>query len=93
MNGMVDGGSGGVIVRRNRKKGVGGGGRSREGTLHGVNRGPSFKASSVVQSDESTMFYITLNIEDVNGSGGNGQQDGSCKFQREATSSLLLSCL
>ena len=67
-------------ARRNRKKAA----RSRDGTL--VHRGPSFKAASVVQSDESTMFYITLNIEDVNGQAGEGTnvtnvEDGSCKFR------------
>ena len=55
---------GGLAGRRAARKSKGA--RSRDGTLVHVHRGPSFKASSVVQSDEATMFYITLNIEDVN---------------------------
>ena len=79
---------GGLEMRRAARKAA----RSREGTLlathhgHSVHRGPSFKASSVVQSDEATMFYITLNIEDVNDGGGDAGGDaahvdeGSCEL-------------
>ena len=88
------GGMGGLEMRRAARKAKAGA-RSREGTLlaahhhggHGVHRGPSFKASSVVQSDEATMFYITLNIEDVNDGGGGDAggdaahvDEGSCEF-------------
>jgi hypothetical protein len=78
--GVVVGPGGTTEVRRMRKKVP----RSRDGTL--VNRSPSFKASSVVQSDEATMFYITLNIEDVNGASniddeaGNNAEEGSCEY-------------
>ena len=81
-------GMGGLEMRRAARKAKAGA-RSREGTLlhgHSVHRGPSFKASSVVQSDEATMFYITLNIEDVNDGGGDAGGDaahvdeGSCEF-------------
>ena len=88
------GGMGGLEMRRAARKAKAAGARSREGTLqaahhhggHGVHRGPSFKASSVVQSDEATMFYITLNIEDVNDGGGDAGGDaahvdeGSCEL-------------
>ena len=89
------GGMGGLEMRRAARKAKAAGARSREGTLlaahhhggHGVHRGPSFKASSVVQSDEATMFYITLNIEDVNDGGGGDAggdaahvDEGSCEF-------------
>ena len=63
--GLPGGGGGGVRRAGGRKSKAA---RSRDGTL--VHRGPSFKASSVVQSDESTLFYITLNIEDVEGDEG-----------------------
>ena len=94
LRGGGGGGMGGLEMRRAARKAKAAGARSREGTLlaahhhggHGVHRGPSFKASSVVQSDEATMFYITLNIEDVNDGGGDAGGDaahvdeGSCEF-------------
>ena len=85
---VLGGGGGGVRRAGGRKSKAA---RSRDGTL--VHRGPSFKASSVVQSDESTLFYITLNIEDVEGDEGgdtgggvvNGGvahvDEGSCEFK------------
>ena len=94
LRGGGGGGMGGLEMRRAARKAKAAGARSREGTLlaahhhggHGVHRGPSFKASSVVQSDEATMFYITLNIEDVNDGGGDAGGDaahvdeGSCEL-------------
>lgn len=69
----------GLAVRRAARKSKGA--RSRDGTL--VHRGPSFKASSVVQSDEATMFYITLNIEDVNDDDGDAG-DGAAHVDEES---------
>ena len=94
LRGGGGGGMAGLEMRRAARKAKAAGARSREGTLlaahhhggHGVHRGPSFKASSVVQSDEATMFYITLNIEDVNDGGGDAGGDaahvdeGSCEL-------------
>ena len=79
-----NGDPGGLAMRRAARKSKGA--RSRDGTL--VHRGPSFKASSVVQSDEATMFYITLNIEDVNhdvntGGGAAHVDEESCKCRKE----------
>ena len=87
----VPGGSGdpsGLAIRRAARKAKGA--RSRDGTL--VHRGPSFKASSVVQSDEATMFYITLNIEDVNDSGDTAGGDAVHVDEESCECRCTISC-
>ena len=90
--GLPGGGGGGRRAGGRKSKAA----RSRDGTLvHSVHRGPSFKASSVVQSDESTLFYITLNIEDVEGdgdTGGGGGGSGGVAHVDEGSCELKVVC-